>query len=111
MGNLEDWEKRWAKQWDSLDCIYWAYLKTLEPRLKMAEDRYEKLSDASLAYENATEDPTPLEEARLDRMIRIHDKANAAADRLEERIEIVKKIASLHEDEVMLAEKKYRNSR
>ena len=96
--NDKGWETRWAKEWKRLDMVAFAYGKTLAPRLKLAEERYERLSESALEYERETEE-TPETFARLNRLIGIADRANDAAQRLEERIEIAQKIASLHEDE------------
>ena len=94
-------------KWDWLDTYSrcFAHQTRLESRLKLAESKAERLGAASHAYERATEDPTPEEEVKLGRLIGLSDRAAEIADRIEERISITKKIASLAEDESILAER------
>jgi len=83
----------------------WKAETALKPRLKIMQERHEKLQDACTAYEEATEeDPTPAQEARLDRMIGLSNRANWHADNLEERISILNKIQCLIDDEQALAD-------
>lgn len=95
--NIEAWEKRWAKEWKDIGVFAHAYKKALRRRLKVAEARHEKLLDASLTYEEATEaTQTPEEDERLNRLIDVASKARDAMERLEERIELIEQIVVLH---------------
>jgi hypothetical protein len=97
------WERNRAREWDLIDLTCWNKIKVLEPRLKLAEDRFEALQDACNAFEAATETaPTALDDARLDRLGRISGRASNAVDMLAERIKLVEKIQSLHEEETGL---------
>jgi len=101
----DGWEKRAAKEWRSVDVACMAQKILLEPRLELAQARQEKLSDAAVLYEEETEE-TPETFARLNRMIDVANRAQTAVDRLEERIEIMGKVMSLHEDEAQLRTRK-----
>ena len=92
-------------EWYFLDTRCWRRREALEKRLKVAEDRTESLLDALTEAEKADElDPTPENAARFDRIDLIHSRASSAQDILEERIELIQKIASLHEQELELAD-------
>ena len=73
----------------------------LSARASILEDRADKLSDVSHAYETATEtDPTPEQEAHLERLIAIAYRARNMQDDLEHRSDLLRKALSVIEEAI-----------
>lgn len=68
-------------------------------RLPGAETRAEKLGTYGHTYEAETEDPTPEEEKRLDRIITLSNRARSAVENLQERADLIASAISALEDE------------
>lgn len=79
----------------------------LKAKLPAAEARAERLEDAAVAYEEATdEDPTDAEHRRLNRFIMVGRRARDKVERLEQRIELVELAMSSLEEAEELARKR-----
>lgn len=86
----------------SIELDLWDYIQRLTPRLTVLEARADRLADASDAYEEATQDPTPEEEAQLDRIMTVMSRAMRQRDDMAERIELCRKAYGLLEDEASI---------
>jgi len=91
--------------WQFLDVRVWKHQEKLEKLLKLSEERTEELAALCLSYEEKTDpDPTPAEEARLERIQKVWNRSQEQTDRLWLRLAATKKMASAHEEELILRE-------
>lgn len=89
----------------SIDSSLSSYRDKLEKRADLAQQRADRLSEAAQDYEEETEeDPTPEEEARLDRILRAYSRAEYLEDTLRERVEKIDRARGAIEDESLLAD-------
>lgn len=86
--------------YDTLVGLFEQKRVALRPRALLAEDRFERLCDAAHHYEQTTEqDPTPEQEAKLDRLILLTRRAQKHWEDLRERVEILDRMEHLWADE------------
>ncbi len=95
------------RAWRGVHMVASLKIQGLTPRLALATERAEALHESAVRYEAETPE-TPETFARLNRMIGVADKQGDAADRLEHRIALLKKVCVLQEEEVIFSLRKHR---
>ena len=88
---------------DKIESTVHERMERLIARLGRAEDRADALHQAAQDYEEATPDPTPEQEAYLDRLLDVAHHASRHFEDLDWRIGKLRKILTLMEEEDALA--------